>query len=169
MFGFTEEEFEVYKDMAQDYAVRDVAPTIVSASKFLTPVVKHKGGKPKHDTLFIQQILNDIETIITLTTTHMAYDYAYLQYEEDRDEEEILKHLHGKYEDYLVSQFIKYGITFTTEILTKIVGEIILELPFLYTSVAYEDDFDEDEFLDEKLKAYEKYLEENFSDDSEEE
>ncbi len=169
MFGLTEEEVVLYKDLAQDYAVRDVAPTIISASKFITPLVEDKNGKPKPDALYIQQLLTDIETVITLTTTHMAYDYAYLQCESDKDEEGILKHLHNKYEDYLVSQFIKYGIAFTTAILTKIIGEIILELPFLYASVIYEDDFDGDEFLDEKLEAYEKYLEENFSDDLEEE
>jgi len=168
MFGLTEEEMDLYRDLAQDFAVRDVAPQVVGNSKFITPLIMVE-DKPTPNRVYVQQLVTDIETIITLTASHMAYDYAHLQCESDMEEQEIIKYLHTKYEDYVVMQFIKYGITFTLDTITEIVGSIILELPYLYVSVIQDEDFDEDDFLEEKLQAYNDYLNENFAEEEEEE
>jgi hypothetical protein len=169
MFGLNEQEMDLYKDLAQDFAVRDVAPKVVSNSRFITPLVEGEGGKDTPDVLFIRQLLTDIETIITITASHMAYEYAHLQCESEQPEEEVVRILHTKYEDHLVSQFIKYGIAFTQGILKEIIGDIILELPYLYMTVIEDKDFNADDFLEEKLEAYNKYLDENFSEVEDEE
>lgn len=166
MFGLTEQEMDLYRDLAQDFAVTDVAPKMVNRSQFMTPVYL-KEDKYVPDTFFLRQLLTDIETIVVLTASHMAYDYAHLQCESEMKENEIIKHLHKKFDDYITSQFIKYAIAFTEDVTTEIVGEIILELPYLYVSVIQDDEFDEDEFLEEKLAAYNDYLNENFSDTDE--
>lgn len=163
MFGLTEDEMELYKDLAQDFAVRDVAPMIVSNSTFMVPVISN-GGKNAPSVQYAKELVTDLETIITLVAAHMAYDYAHLQGETDLDEAEVIQHLHSKYEHYLINQFIKYGLTFSTDATTEIVGGIILELPYLYVAVIEDDDFDDDAFLEEKLSAYNEYLNENFSD-----
>lgn len=162
MFGLTEQEMDLYRDLAQDFAVQDVAPTVIGNSKFITPATT-KGDKLIPDAAFVNQIVTDVETTITLTASHMAYDYAYLQCESSMSEQEIIKHLHQKYEDYVVTQFIKYGIVFTADITKEIVGGIILELPYLYVSVIQDEEFNEDDFLEEKLAAYNDYLNENFA------
>jgi hypothetical protein len=168
MFGLSEQEMDLYRDLTQDFAVRDVAPQIVSKSHFMTPLIK-QGEELVPSRAFINQLVTDIETIITITASHMAYDYAHLQTELEMSEEDIIKHLHKKYESYVIQQFIKYGITFTEDTVLEIVGYIILELPYLYVSVIEDEEFDEDEFLEEKLAAYNDYLNENFSDEEEEE
>lgn len=168
MFGLTEKEMNLYKDLAQDFAVRDVTPIIISKAKVMTPLVQ-KGDNSVPDMEYVKLILHDIETIITITAAHMAYDYAYLQAESDKKEEEIIKHLHEKYDNYLFTQFIRYGLAHTLDVISEIIGEIILELPYLYISVIEDENFDEDTFLEEKMDAYERYLEENFPDYEEEE
>lgn len=162
MFGLTEEEMNLYRDLAQDFAVMDVTPKIKKEAQFITPVVI-QDNEHVPDLVFLRQLLTDLETIITLTTTNMAYEYAHLQCETELSENEIIQRLHNKYEDYLIKNFIKYGIAFTEDVITEIVGEIILELPYLYISVIQDESFDEDEFLENKLAAYNDYLNENFS------
>jgi hypothetical protein len=162
MFGLTEQEMDLYRDLAQDFAVEHVAPTVKKQSQFMTPVVL-KGDKYIPNTVFLGQLLTDIETIVTLTAKDMAYDYAFFQAESDMKEAEIIKHLHEKFESYVLLQFVKYGITFSTDVLSEIVGEIILELPYLYVSAIEDDEFDEDEFLEERLIAYNDYLDKNFT------
>lgn len=162
MFGLTEEEMDLYRDLAQDFAVEQLAQTIVKRSQIMTPVVL-VGNERKPDMKFLQRMLTDFEVICTITTTNMAYDYAHLQCDSDMEEHEIINHLHKKYENYVVQQFIKYAVAFTSEIPSEIVGEIILELPYLYVSAISDDEFDEDEFLEQKLAAYNAYMDDNFS------
>lgn len=163
MFGLSEQEMDLYRDLAQDFAVKDVAPQVVGNAKFMTPLIR-QGEEVVPNRAFIAQLVTDIETIITLTASHMAYEYAFLACESDMSEEEIIKHLHSKYDTYVIQQYIKYGIAATEDVVTEIVGNIILELPYLYGSVIEDDNFDEDEFLEERLAAYNNYLNENFSD-----
>lgn len=164
MFGLNEQEAELYKDAMQDYAVREITPAIVSKSSFIVPALDEYADKIEPDSEFAKTLLNDIELIITQTTTHIAYDYANMQCDESLGEEEILRKLHNKYESYVMSQFIKFGITFTTESLRDIVGEIIIELPYIYSASVTSPDFDEVKFFEDKMGAYEKYIEENFPD-----
>lgn len=168
MFGLTEQEMDLYRDLAQDFAVRDVTPQIISSSKFITPGTL-QGEELVPNTLFVRQLVTDVETIITLTASHMAYDYAHLQCDSTMREPEIIKHLHQKYEDYLYMQLIKYAIAFTADAVAEIVGEIILELPYLYVAVIQDEEFDEDDFLEEKLQAYNEYLNDNFSEEDDDE
>lgn len=170
MFGLTEEEMNIYRDLAQDFAVEDVAPKIKKRSQFITPLVQ-KGEEMVPDMGYLRRLLTDLETIITLTAVNIAHEYAHLQCETNLEEHEVIKHLHNKYEDYVFKQFVKYGIAPTSDIMSEIAGEIILELPFLYAEVIQDENFDEDAFLEERLAAYNDYLNENFSypDDEEEE
>jgi hypothetical protein len=169
MFGLSEQEMDLYRDLAQDFAVKDVAPQVVGNAGFMTPLIQQdKDTAPIPNRAFLNQLVTDIETIITLTASHMAYEYAYLECESDLAEEEIIKHMHSKYDIYVTQQFIKYGIASTAGVVTEIVGNIILELPYLYGSVIEDDDFDEDEFLEDRLAAYNNYLNENFSDKDDE-
>lgn len=161
MFGLTESEMDLYKDLSQDFAVRDVAPMVVKNAKFMTHIITHN-GKKQPDAAYVNQIATDVETIITLTATHMAYEYAYLQFSSEKSEVDILKDLHDKYDSYLFSQFIKYGITFTSEVFAEIIGAILLELPFIYLSVIEGEDFEDQGIMEDKIKAYDQYLRDNF-------
>ncbi|ALA07602.1 hypothetical protein BC01_010 [Bacillus phage BC01] len=170
MFGLSEKDFDEYRDLAQDFAVEELTPNILSGAKLITPLVE-KDGKllpiPSH----INKMLSDLETIITLTTVNMACDYADLVTKLELTEADIIKHLHEKYEIYVTNQFIKYCLCFTTEASDLIVGEIILELPYLYVDAISDEDFDGDKYLEDKLKAYNDYLDNNpvFSEEDEEE
>lgn len=171
MFGLTEQEMNLYRDLAQDFAIVNVAPKIKKRSQFITPLTP-KGSEMVPDMNYLRMVLTDLETIITLTATNMAYEYAHLQCETDLSEHEVIKHLHNKYEDYVFIQFVKYGIAPTSDIMSEIAGEIILELPYLYAEAIEDEDFDDDKFLEERLQAYNDYLDENFSypdDDDEDE
>lgn len=164
MFGLTDREMESYRNNTQDFAVREVTPRIVSNSKFMTPATI-QGDKVIPDKVFFAQLVTDLETIITLTATNMSHDYAYLQCESKMSEAQIIAYLHDKYESYVLMQLFKYGVAFTSEAVAEIVGEIVLELPYLYIAVVEDENFDEDSFLEERLDAYNDYLESNFADD----
>lgn len=167
MFGLNEQEMELYRDFTHDFAVKEVAPKIVGHAQFITPAVK-QGDEYIHDSSYLRFMILDVETIITLTAVNMAYEYAYLQSEDKLSEKEIINHLHEKYDSYINTQFIKYAIACSSDVSKQIVGDIILELPYIYVSIFEEDNFDEEDFLDKKLEAYNEYLNENFSFDEEE-
>ena len=162
MFGLNEQEMELYRDFIHDFAVKEVAPKIVGNSQFITPAVKQGDGYT-HDSSYLRFMILDVETIITLTAVNMGYEYAYLQSEDTMTEKEIIDHLHKKYDSYINTQFVKYAVACSAEVTKQIIGDIILELPYIYVSIFEDDSFDEDEFLDEKLEAYNQYLNENFS------
>lgn len=166
MFGFTEYEMEVYQNKVQSFAIQEVAHSVVGSARFITPATQ-KGDKVTPDMGFIKLILTDIETIITLTGTAMAYEYAHLQAESDLLEDDVIHHLHTKYEGYVITQFVKYGVVFTNDVIAEIVGNIILELPYIYAEVLDGEDFSEEEFLEERLEAYNEYLDTNFYQDDE--
>jgi hypothetical protein len=164
MFGLTEQEMDSYRMSAQDFAVQDLTPQIVSNAKYMTPIIEQNGERVPNK-LYVAKLVSDIESIIILTATHMAYDYAYLQAESDMQELEIIKHLHEKYEDSVFKYFIKIGVACTPDIYTEIVSEVILELPWLYSKAMNEEKFNVEEFLESKLEAYNDYLNENFNDE----
>jgi hypothetical protein len=168
MFGLTDYEMEMYRNNAQDFAVREVTPRIVSNSKFMTPVLIQE-DRMIPDRGYVNQIVTDIETIITLTATNMSYEYAHLQCESELEESQIIAQLHEKFEGYVIMQLIKYGLAFTTDVVTEIVSEIVLELPYLYIAVVEDEDFDDELFLEERLEAYNDYLDSNFADEEEDE
>lgn len=162
MFGLTDQEMDNFRGLAQDFAVTNVAQEVIKGAQFITPVT-HEDGKITPNTMYLSHLLTDIEFIITLTSVNMSYEYAHLQCETDLNEEEIINYLHNKFEDFLFRQFIKYGLAPTSDVTSEVVGAIILELPYLYAEAIEDEDFDEEAFLEEKLKAYNKYLDENFS------
>lgn len=163
MFGLTEHEMEIYRMSAQDFAVQDVTPQIVSNAIFMTPIISRQGEKVP-DREHVIKMISDVEEIVTLTATHMAYEYAYLQAESDMEELEIIKFLHDKYIDSVFVYMIKIGIACPEEALTEIVSEIILELPWLYSRALDEDKVNVEEFLESKLDAYNSYMQEFPSD-----
>lgn len=162
MFGLTEQEMDNFRGLAQDFAVTNVAQEVIKSAQFIIPVT-HEDDKTIPNTMYLSHLLTDLEFIITLTAMNMSYEYAHLQCETNLNEEEIINYLHNKFEDFLFRQFIKYGLAPTSDVMSEVVGEIILELPYLYAEAIEDEDFDEDAFLEEKLKAYNKYLDENFS------
>lgn len=166
MFGLTEQEMDSYKIIVQDYAVRDVTPMVVGSAKFITPVIEQE-GKESPDTEYVNKLVTDVEIVITLTALHMALDYAYLQSDSNKKEKEIVKSLHVKYETFLINQFIRYGVSFTEEVLSEIIGQILLELPYLYLMAIQDEDFDDDQFLIDKMEAYEEYIESTLLDEDE--
>lgn len=157
MFGLTDYELDTYRDRAQDFATNTVVPDVLSNSIFYLPYYIID-GENFVDAVKHQAMATDVEIVITLTASHMAYDYANLQCESDMSEADIIEHLHSKYENYVLSQFIRYGLGFTLDVLATIVGDLILELPYMYVSVIEDIDFNEDEFLEERLAAYNDYL-----------
>lgn len=163
MFGLTEQEMDFYRMSAQDFAVQDVTPQIVSNAKFMTPIIK-QDGELVPNKVYITKLVSDIEAIIILTATHMAYEYAYLQAESEMEELEIIRFLHEKYEDSIFRYFFKMGVSCTPDVLTEIIGEIILELPWLYSRALDEEKVNVEEFLESKLEAYNDYMNENFND-----
>src|SRR5206468_2208182 len=163
MFGLTEQEMDFYRTSVTDFAVQDITPQIVSNAKYMTPVIEVNGERVPNKP-YVMKIVSDIEEIIVLTATHMAYEYAYLQAESTMIELEIIKFLHNKYEDSLFKYFFKIVVACTTDAVTEIIGEIILELPWLYSRAMDEDKFNVEEFLEEKLEAYNDYMNENFND-----
>jgi hypothetical protein len=162
MFGLTEQEMDFYRTSVTDFAVEDITPQIVSNAKIMTPIVTVNGERIPNKP-YVIKLVSDLEEIIVLTATHMAYEYAYLQAESKMVELEIIKFLHLKYEDSLLKYFIKIGIVCTSDVITEIIGEIILELPWLYSRAMDEDKFNVEEFLEEKLEAYNDYMNENFN------
>lgn len=165
MFGLTEQEMDFYRMSAQDFAVQDVTPQIVSNAKYMTPIIEQNGERVPNKAYVIKMVA-DIEAVIVLTATHMAYEYAYLQAESEMEELEIIKFLHTKYENSMFTYFFKVGIACTAEVMTEVVGEIILELPWLYSRAMDEKNFNVEEFLESKLEAYNDYMNENFNDES---
>lgn len=163
MFGLTEQEIEIYRMSAQDFAVQDVTPQIVSNATFMTPIISRQGEKVP-DREHVIKMVSDVEEIVVLTATHMAYEYAYLQAESDMEELEIIKFLHDKYIESVFVYMIKIGIACPEEALTEIVSEIILELPWLYSRALDEDKVNVEEFLESKLDAYNNYMQDFPSD-----
>jgi hypothetical protein len=145
----------------QAFAIQEAAPSVVGGAKFMMPATQ-KGEKLVPDSTFFKLLVTDIETIITLTATSMAYEYAHLQHEAKLDEHEIVKHLHTKYDTNVLNQFIKYGLVSTTDVIPDIVGTLVLELPYIYAEVMEDEEFDEKDFLAERLEAYDEYLDTNF-------
>lgn len=161
MFGLTEHEMESYLSSMQAFAIQEAAHSVVTGAKFMMPATQ-KGEKLVPDTTFFKLLVTDIETIITLTATSMAYEYAHLQHEAKLDEHEIVKHLHTKYDSYVLKQFIQYGLASTVDVVPDIVGTLVLELPYIYAEVMEDEEFDEKDFLAERLEAYDEYLDTNF-------
>ncbi|UNA01469.1 hypothetical protein MG295_00052 [Bacillus phage vB_BcgM] len=162
MFEMTEREMEIYLNSTQDYVKTTIMLIFQQESQIVAPGYRTETGV-KVDPTFLASILRDIETAVTLTLTHMAYDYADFQ-KDYRDtygdnEHEIVDNLREKYEGHLMHQFIKYGIVFTSDIIDVVLDELILELPFLYSAAVYEDIDESDVFLDDRLYAYEELLE----------
>jgi hypothetical protein len=161
MFGLTEHEMETFLSSMQSFAIQEAAHSVVTGARFMTPATQ-KGEKLVPDTGFFKLLVTDIETIITLTATSMAYEYAHLQHEAKLGEHEIVKHLHTKYDTNVLNQFIKYGLVSTTDVIPDIVGTLVLELPYIYAEVREDEEFSEDDFLAERLEAYDEYLDTNF-------
>lgn len=162
MFGLNEQEMNEYKEYTQSFAIRDLSPRVIEEAKIIAPTTYDDNENIQVDRVFVQQLITDIETIVTITTFQIAYDYAYMQTREEIAEEELIEAIYRTYEGVLMNQFIKYSITFTSDVIASILGEIILELPFIYSSAIQDDNFDEDLFLEERLEAYNTYLEKNF-------
>lgn len=163
MFGMTASEMTVYREMSQYHAINTIAPIIIEESEFVAPLIEgNKSKRPKPDMEHVKQVVTDINSIITMTTIHTAYEYAHMQTEIEKDESDIIAQLHTKYETYLINQFIDYGITFGVEAIARIIGEIIIELPYIYSSAIEDVKFNPDTFLEENMEAYEKYLGDNF-------
>jgi len=159
MFGFTEQELERYKDLVQTYAIRDLAADIVHGAGLIVELVE-KDGKYYPVTSSFKTLVTDIEIVLTVNALHMAYDYAHLQDDIEKTEEDIIKYLHDKYETKVINQFIRYGIVTSANVAETVVMEVILELPYLY-SLAFKDkeSFDGDAFIEERLYAYDEYIE----------
>lgn len=162
MFEMTEREMENFLDSAQEYARTTVMLIFENEAQIVAPAYRTETGV-KVDPTFLSSILQDVETVLTLTLTHMAYEYADFQ-KDYRDtvgdtEHEIVDKLREKYEGHLMHQFISYGIVFSSDVIDVVLDELILELPFLYSAAVYEDIDDSDVFLDDRLYAYEDLLE----------
>ncbi|QXN70650.1 hypothetical protein SP3_00172 [Bacillus phage fHSPT3] len=168
MFGLTEQELDNYRSLAQDFAVQDLSPSVVTAAQIMTPATQ-ENGETVPDMEFIEKLVTDIETVATLTVSHMAYDYAHLQSDINLSEDEIVEKLENKYETYVINQFIKYGIVSSSDAASDIVIQTLLELPYLYSRAVEDDSFDEDSFLEERLEAYNSYIEKYYGDAKEEE
>ncbi|AGT13635.1 hypothetical protein BigBertha_62 [Bacillus phage BigBertha] len=162
MFEMTEREMENFLSSTQDYAKTTIMLIFENESQIVAPGYRTETGI-KVDPTFVSNILKDVEAAVTMTITHMAYDYADFQ-KDYRDtvgdtEHEIVDKLRDKYEGHLMSQFINYGIVFSSDVIDIVLDELILELPFLYSAAVYEDIDDSDVFLDDRLYAYEELLE----------
>ncbi|AIW03352.1 hypothetical protein CPT_Mater195 [Bacillus phage Mater] len=166
MFGLTEQELASYRSMAQNFAIEEVTPKVVTGTEILAPIVK-KGEKITADMQFVSKLVTDIETIITLTAVDMSYEYAHLQCDSDMTEEAIIDFLHKSFEDRVITQMISYGVVASSDAAVAIVKEIILELPYMYVAAIEDEELDEDEFLEERLAAYNTYIDTHFADDKE--
>jgi hypothetical protein len=157
MFGLSEFEMEKYKDTVQNFAVLEVAPFIVESFPHAVPVAR-QGDKLNPDMDVLHSIVQDIELITILTSLSIAHDYAHYQHEDELDEKEIVDKLHKKYEDYIFMQAVKYGLVFPFQAIDKLIAHVVVELPYLYTKSITDTNFDEDLFLEERLAAYDDYV-----------
>lgn len=162
MFGLSEGEMETYQEVVQNFAVTEVTPKICETAIMVLQAYKF-GDIVAPALADVVSMKRDIESVVTLTSIHMSYEYAHLQCEMEMDEADVIKQLHTKYETYVINQFIKYGLGFTVDTIGHVVGEIMLELPYLYVQAIEDDNFDDDLFLEEKLEAYNNYLDKYFS------
>lgn len=172
LFGLTEMEMETYKGTIQDYAINDVVPLVINGSRFLTPVLDEEetvSGEPEPDKDHIQGIITDVEISVTMTAIYMAYDYANNQKTEEQSEESLVKHLHEKYKDHLMAQFVKYGVSSSNSVISKVISELVLEMPYTYVESIDDEEFSDELFLEDRLEAHNNYLETYFSEICQEE
>jgi hypothetical protein len=168
MFGLTDSEMENYRNNVLEFAMRDITPSIISDSRFIIPAAMHE-GQLIADGAHMAHLKLDLEKIITMVTMDAAYEYADLQCEGELSEAEMIEKIHNHHSSLLVTRFIQYAVSFTTEVIDTIMGFIIPELPYLYSYAIEDDNFDEDLFLDERLDAYESYVLDMESEDGDEE
>ncbi|AHN66537.1 hypothetical protein Bcp1_060 [Bacillus phage Bcp1] len=157
MFGLTEKELDRYKDLVQTYAIRDLATDVIEDSTLLVDLIV-KDGKYYPVPSFLNALVADIEIVLTVNALHTAYDYAHLQTDVNMSEIAIIQHLHNKYENEIINQFIRYGIAFSADVVEEAMTYLIVELPYLYLQAIDNEDFDKDKFLEDRIKAYEDYL-----------
>ncbi|WP_427186159.1 DUF7398 family phage protein, partial [Bifidobacterium breve] len=56
MFGLTEQELDNYRSLAQDFAVQDLSPSVVTAAQIMTPATQ-ENGETVPDMEFIEKLV----------------------------------------------------------------------------------------------------------------
>ncbi|AYJ75141.1 hypothetical protein BSP36_054 [Bacillus phage BSP36] len=164
MFGLSDKELIAYRNTIHDYVLDDLSPYIIEKVVYMAPFIT-KDGERTPDLQFVSTLVRDVENVILLAISAMSYEYAHLQCDLDLNEKDIIERLHYKYDNFIVHKFIQKGIAFSPEIVTEIIGDAILQLPYIYVNAIEDEDFDEDSFLEERADAYSAYIDENFTEE----
>jgi hypothetical protein len=167
MFGLTDSEMENYRNIVQDFAVQELTTHIASSAIFAAPATV-KDDVVYYDSSYVQHLVMDIEKIATLVMMDAAYEYADLQCDSELTETEIVGKLDKYYSNQIVVKCFQFGVAFTTEFVDEMIGIMIPELPYLYATAIEDENFDEDDFLEERLDAYNIYLQEMEGEDDDE-
>lgn len=160
MLGLNEKDLEIYLNSLQDFSKTTIMDLFHGVATMLMPVKTHEDGTEELDQKFSSEVVKDVESICVITAIAMGYEYAHLQLDIDKEEYDIIQHLDKKYDGFIVSQLLKYGLSFTTDIIDAIKQELIMELPYIYQASQSAEGFDPDEFLDIRLPAHEMYMDE---------
>lgn len=155
MFGFTEESFDLYKKAVTHTILEEVLPSLMDRTSFIAPADK---GMKAQNNVVAMGIFMDIQLITALAASQIAYDYASMQDEGDKSEEEILEMLHIKYLDYVEKNLVQEGVCFSVDAPTEIVGDILLELPYIYADYNTSEGFDQLTYLEERAESYNNYV-----------
>lgn len=147
-----EEMFE----SVQDYVETNLMVTLDDHKDELTPVYTI-GNTKVLDLDSYAKTKNDYKHVLTLVMTKMAVDYYNKPHFNDKESASI-KDIFYKYNVDLESAIVREGLNYTTELLEKLLAEMILELPFTYANVVFSKEKPYEDFLENVLPAYEPFI-----------
>ncbi len=143
-------------DSVQDYAETNLMVTLDDYKEDIATVFS-LGSKKHVDYEFYTDIKNDYKHVLTLVMTKMAVDYYHKPHFKGK-ERETVRSIFYKYNVDLESAFVREGLNYTTELLDRLLAEMVLELPFTYANALYKNDKNYEEYLEEVLPAFEPFI-----------
>ncbi|AZF89170.1 hypothetical protein Goe5_c00620 [Bacillus phage vB_BthM-Goe5] len=157
-----EKELDIMLDAVQEYAEINLIKTFEEDAKELASIFEVHGVKFR-DRRFNESVRDEAKLVITTSMLRLANEYADYQdanYEYvGAFEELIVEMLDTKYSSHLKSQFVQHGIPYTDTMISNLITEMILELPFAYANAFCDNEKGYEMFLSEVLHAYHEKLE----------
>ncbi|AEZ50181.1 hypothetical protein BPS13_0002 [Bacillus phage BPS13] len=143
-------------ESVQDYVETNLMVTLDDFKEGITP--SYMVGKNKVvDVDSYNQIKNDYRHVLTLVMTKMAVDYYDAPHYQGK-EEATVKNIFYKYDVDLESAIVREGLSYTTDLLDRLLAEMVLELPFTYANSLFKNEKPYEEFLELVLPAYEPFI-----------
>ncbi|ADH03152.1 gp6 [Bacillus phage W.Ph.] len=143
-------------DSVQDYAETNLMVTLDDYKEDIATVFR-LGARKHVDYEFYTDIKNDYKHVLTLVMTKMAVDYYNSPHFKGK-EKDTVRNIFYKYNVDLESAFVREGLNYTTELLDRLLAEMVLELPFTYANALFKNEKVYEEYLENALPAYEPFI-----------